>query len=403
MSLKRMAILAAVILTAILLSTICYSQGDRPVKVDTSAQGGNAQPTDQHAQGNIGGLTPAPKTPEATAKTPVQPVAKAAAPAPVQRVQNARPRGIRKDHQGHRRPYQHIKSWDPASRSFVDARDQRTPEKANAHTDKKISEAMSGKGNPQGKPAPETRRKDVPPFNPPKTGGDSMSHDWIPLLWILALAAIAYLAWYIWWRYFRGRWITNVAEFWANRRSIGERCADVRLLPIERQDASKQVRNVSAGELQFRDLTDAAENGTDELEFRLENHNGAHAGIPATGVWVGDDLPEELVYKPGSGRAYINRRYTVRADGSREDGAVAIPDWMMEQMLDYGRVLRMNQVPGMPAQLGPRSAWFVVFRTLGEAEEENEEAEFVDPTAEGGPDYVAPDAEEDEIDNIVGP
>ena len=141
--LKKLAILAAVIVTAILLSTICYSQGDRPVKVDTSDQDRNAQPTGQH---NIGGLTPAPKAPEASrAKPPVRPVARPAAPAPVQRVRSARPqivrekvyhtRTIRRDHRGHKAVYQEIKRWNPASVSYVNAR---------------IAKA-TGKGNPQGK------------------------------------------------------------------------------------------------------------------------------------------------------------------------------------------------------------------------------------------------------------
>lgn len=419
MKLKKMAVLAAVILTAILLSSTCYAQGDRPVKVDTSAQGRSVQSSDQ---GNIGGLTPAPKAPETTAKPPVTPVPKAAAPAPVQRVRSARrevirertyhTRTIREKPHGHGKVLHQLRGenipgragygrngWNVLSESSADAKDEKILRQANTHTDKKIADAMGQRGvNPQGESTLKARRRDVPPFNPTQTGGDAVNHDWTPLLWLLALAVIAVLAYHIWECYFRGRRIENKAKFWANRRSIGERCAEVRLIPIERQAATKQVRNVSAGELKFRDLTDAAENGTDELEFRLENHNGAHAGIAATGVWVGDDLPEELVYKPGSGHAYINKRYAVRADGSREDKAVAIPDWMMTQMLDYGRVLRMNQIPGMPAQLGPRSAWFVVFRTLGEAaEEEDEGVEFIEATAEGGPDYVEPAAEGGEV------
>jgi len=376
----RTAVLVAAILGAILLSSTCFAQGDRPVKVDTSAQGGNAQP---NGQGNIGGLTPAPKAPE-VAKPPVQPVAKSAASAPVQRVRSARPqviqntRTIIREDRGHRAVDQEIKRWNPASRTYVDARDQRVLRQADARADKKIAEAI-GSGNPQGKPATVARLgiliANPTKFIPLKTE-DSMSHDWTPLLWILALAAIAALAWYIWWRFIRGQWLVNWGHFWANRRFIGSRRARVRIVPGSRQTCAKQVRNVSAGGRIFQDQSDANEDDT--LEFRLENHNGSHAPIPASGVWVGDDLPEGLDFQPGTGRAYINRRYTDRADGTREDHSVTIPDAILGQLINDGRVLRMNQIAGMPERLPARSAFFVVFRTtVGGEEEEDEEIEFV--------------------------
>lgn len=172
-----MAILATVILTAILLSPTCYAQGNRPVRVDTSGQAD--QPNQEvpagtvvgpaNGQGNIGSFEPA-KTPEAA---PVQPATQAASPAPIQQVQSARV--VSEGHQGHQAPYQHVKSWNPASVSFVEARDARTLGQAKAYTD------------------------DAGPANHP--------HNWGWLWWLLLLALLAglgYLVW-DWWRSRRRR------------------------------------------------------------------------------------------------------------------------------------------------------------------------------------------------------
>lgn len=91
---------------------------------------------------------------------------------------------IREGHQGHRAPYQHIKSWNPASCSYVNARIEQARKKPAQAT---------GHDNPQGKPAPKpavTQKK------------NQVSHGWNRnWLWLLLIP----LGWLIWqlWQYLR--------------------------------------------------------------------------------------------------------------------------------------------------------------------------------------------------------
>lgn len=99
---------------------------------------------------------------------------------------------IKDGHQGHKGPYQHIKSWNPASLSFVKARDAKTLGEARAYTDGVVRGAQL-RGHLT------------------TTARGHRDHGWsiwpllAGLLWILLilaiLAGLAYAGWWLW-RYF---------------------------------------------------------------------------------------------------------------------------------------------------------------------------------------------------------
>jgi hypothetical protein len=327
---------------------------------------------ERHA-GTVAGPVEAAASPQATevapAETPVQPQ--------VQVVPGERgpqgpqgptgPRGrpgrngrtiVHQGHQGHQAPYQHLKTWDPAICSYVDARDQHGLEQAMDYTDQEVEQHLD-----QDAPSTYGTFSKTDSFKEMK---GERQLNWACLWWWLMVLALLALGIWIWWRFIRGRHLENIANFWANRRFIGERWARVRVIPGLRQFCSKLVRNVSAGERYFQPRTDAHEG--DVLEYQLRTRNDAHTSLRADGVWVMEDLPEGLEFVPGSGLAYIN---------TRTNNPVAVPNWAIEQLLG-GRTLRMDQIPGLRSELPARSSLYLVFRAQVGFGAEDEEIEFAE-------------------------
>jgi len=197
---KKYAVLA-VLLVAI-LATTAYAQPERvPVTVDNptpqtapaTAGSVNSQPTGwQKAE------TPAP-APVATA-----PSAPAFKPVPEQRYATrkqvedhvlagdkpttivnrnyyptrvVRTTKVVRETPGHKGAYQHLKTWDPASCSYVDARDSRTLREANAYTDGAIASTVHAA---------------APASHP---------HNWGWLQWLLLVLLLA-LLYLLLWRYY---------------------------------------------------------------------------------------------------------------------------------------------------------------------------------------------------------
>ncbi|MBM2820818.1 MAG: hypothetical protein HW405_578, partial [Candidatus Berkelbacteria bacterium] len=138
------AIWAVVVLVVLVVP--CFAQGDRSVTVDPSQQNagqGSAQTGDQ-ASGGVGGYRPAPTgqdTRKAAPANQATPSAVYAAYNHGKTILRTHTREIRTvvGHTDHQDPYREVKSWNPASRSYVDARDERTLREANAYTDGAIA------------------------------------------------------------------------------------------------------------------------------------------------------------------------------------------------------------------------------------------------------------------------
>lgn len=195
---KKVAFLAAVILTAILLSPV-FAQETHPAKVVTSGQ--NAGMT----------FEPAPTPEAATPQAPVQSVTHPAwetrpgVEEATRRVLTGQfqgqrgPRGFRgrpgRDaRQGHKAPYQHIKSW-----GVVDGRVARGVSEAKGYADGLLAgHTQSGHRDSAGEaPAGTADKPDTP---------DAQERDWGWLWWLLlVLLVLAILAGigYLLWRYLR--------------------------------------------------------------------------------------------------------------------------------------------------------------------------------------------------------
>lgn len=389
------AILAAVVLIGLVSS--CFAQNDRPGTVDPAPD----QATDQRATGSPSGYIPAPdQAKETTATTAVEPKVeiregprgpqgpRGASGTTIVRTHTREVQTrVAESHRGHQGAYREVKSWNPASVSYVDAKI--------AKASRGNAAASEQENNDRGAVAPAPTP--TPAIAPVR--GQPMHNDWTWLLiglLLLALLALMIRRWLP-----IGRVITNTANFYHHGRNIGSSTASVRLTAAaSRQVGVKEVRNISASESTFRAQTRGRDLPGEEFEFRLRFLNNSGSSVPGDSAWVADTLDENYEFVPGSGRAYINRRY-IGEGANRADRAVAVPDWMMNQILYDGRVLRMNQIAGLPADLRANSSFYLVFRVRvndGEDEEDDDEGlDFVDAAAEGGPEY----ADQEEPDNDV--
>lgn len=303
---------------------------------------------------------------------------------------------VRKGHQDHEKVYQEVKDWNPASCSRLDAKLDR-----NSAEDQAFARGLVEGGQLHGEKSPKEKAPEATPPAPTTTVAPAPHHGEFQFpWWLLILLAILGTVW-LWYRYWRHPTIVNTATFYANRRLIGERQARVRVVPGCRQDCSKQIRNVSAGELNWRRRTEA--NPGDVMEYQLRTRNDAHTPIHASGVWVLEDLPEGLVFLPGSGRAYIGHRWERTADGGwGADRSIPIPDWALDQLL-AGSALRMNQIPGLPVQLPGRNSLYIVFRAEVDSTTDagDVDVEFVVPP--GQPEPAQPAQHEEVVEPAETP
>ena len=283
---------------------------------------------------------------------------------------------IREGHTGHEVPYQEVKLWNPASVSFVEARDQKTLGLTNAYAKGLVDGAC--------KPAATAANIQPPVADSSKEGAISVATQqgkhfpwW--LLGILLPLLLVGLIW--WWLQNRGPWVTNNGRFWTLRRFIGERQTRVKIVDGCRQHPEKAVKNCSAGDSAWQPKTRAKLGDT--LRYRLRIHNTAHTPVPADQVWIHDQPAPEVEFIKESGCSSINNSQFNRCP---------IPDSMIQQLLT-GSILKMSDIPGMPKELPANSSIYLWYDMRVTVDDDGVEAAqmWVMPPAESAKEEIVID------------